>query len=344
MIRLEHLSKTFRQNKKIIHALDDISIQVPKGQIYGVIGKSGAGKSTLIRCVNLLEKPTSGKIWIDGQEISQFNNKKLISIRHQVSMIFQHFNLLSSRTVFGNVAFPLELSGKTKAQINEKVTHLLGLVGLTDKTKSYPSQLSGGQKQRVAIARALANDPKVLLCDEATSALDPETTRSILKLLKTINQELDLTILLITHEMEVIKQICDQVAVISDGKLVEAGSVGTMFSHPKTAIAKQFIQSTWQIDLPDDYKNKLKQANINQSSNRIVQLNFTGLHGDSPLISLLTKNFNIETNIINAQMDYAGGVKFGVMLTELIGKEEDQKNAIAFLEKNNTKVEILGYV
>lgn len=344
MIKLEQLSKTFVQNKKTICALDDVSIQVPKGQIYGVIGKSGAGKSTLIRCVNLLEKPTSGKIWIDNQEITQCNSRQLIEVRHQVSMIFQHFNLLSSRTVFDNVAFPLELSGKSKKAIQQKVSDLLQLVGLSEKAKNYPAQLSGGQKQRVAIARALANDPKVLLCDEATSALDPETTRSILKLLKTINKELDLTILLITHEMEVIKQICDQVAVISDGKLVEIASVGEMFSAPKTDIAKQFIQSTWHLDLPEDYQNKLQTLNPDHNLNRLVQLKFSGVHVDSPLISLITKNFNIESNIINAQMDYAGGIKFGVMLTELIGAEPDQLKAITFLENNNTTVEILGYV
>lgn len=344
MIKLEKVSKNFTQNNKTIYALDDISIQVPKGQIYGVIGKSGAGKSTLIRCVNLLEKPTSGKVWIDNQEITHLNNRQLIEVRHKVSMIFQHFNLLSSRTVFENIAFPLELKGENKKLTQQKVTELIKLVGLEEKANVYPSQLSGGQKQRVAIARALASDPKVLLCDEATSALDPETTHSILKLLKTINQKLDLTILLITHEMEVIKQICDQVAIINNGKLIEIASVGEIFSAPKTEISKQFIQSTWQINLPDDYKNKLHNANPNHALNRLVQLKFASVNVDSPLISLLTKNFNIESNIINAQMDYAGGVKFGVMLTELIGTEQDQLKAIDFLEKNNTEVEILGYV
>lgn len=344
MIKLEHISKTFIQNHKTIRALDDVSLHVPAGQIYGVIGKSGAGKSTLIRCVNLLEMPSSGRIWIDNQDITSLTARQLILVRHKVSMIFQHFNLLSSRTVFENIAFPLELSGKKKKEIQQNVNSLIELVGLKDRKNSYPSQLSGGQKQRVAIARALANDPKVLLCDEATSALDPETTRSILDLLKKINQELNLTILLITHEMEVVKQICNQVAVISEGKLIEIASVGEMFSNPKTEMAKQFIQSTWHIDIPDDYQQKLHHNNINGALNPLVRLQFSGINVDMPLISLLARDFDIQCNIVNAQMDYAGGVKFGIMLTELIGAQSAQQKAIQFLNQNNTKVEILGYV
>ncbi|KFA58299.1 D-methionine ABC transporter, ATP-binding protein [Gilliamella sp. wkB18] len=343
MIKLQHISKIFEHNKTSIHALKDITIHVPQGKIYGVIGKSGAGKSTLIRCVNLLEKPTSGKIFFDNQEITHLSNRKLIEVRRKISMIFQHFNLLSSRTVFDNIAFPLELNKTPKVKINQKVNELIELVGLTEKANVYPANLSGGQKQRVAIARALASDPKVLLCDEATSALDPETTRSILKLLKDINQKLGLTILLITHEMDVVKQICDQVAVISNGELVEQSSVGEMFSHAKTDIARQFIQSTLHLNIPDDYLVRLSKE-PKEGLNPLVRLEFTGVSVDLPLLSQIAKEFSIESNIISAQMDYAGGVKFGLMLAQMGGNPRRISSAIQFLEKNNTKVEVLGYV
>jgi D-methionine transport system ATP-binding protein len=343
MIQLQHISKIFEHNKTPIHALKDITIHVPQGKIYGVIGKSGAGKSTLIRCVNLLEKPTSGKIFFDNQEITHLSNRKLIKIRQKISMIFQHFNLLSSRTVFDNIAFPLELSQTPKSKIKQKVNELIELVGLAEKADAYPSNLSGGQKQRVAIARALASEPKVLLCDEATSALDPETTRSILALLKDINQKLGLTILLITHEMDVVKQICDQVAVISNGELVEQSSVGEMFSHAKTDIARQFIQSTLHLNIPDDYLTRLSPE-PKEGLNPLVRLEFTGVSVDSPLLSQIAKEFEIDSNIISAQMDYAGGVKFGLMLAEMNGNPKSMAPAIQFLIKNNTQVEVLGYV
>ncbi|OCG37080.1 D-methionine ABC transporter, ATP-binding protein [Gilliamella sp. Fer1-1] len=343
MIQLQHISKIFEHNKTPIHALKDITIHVPQGKIYGVIGKSGAGKSTLIRCVNLLEKPTSGKIFFDNQEITHLPNRKLIKIRQKISMIFQHFNLLSSRTVFDNIAFPLELSQTPKSKIKQKVNELIELVGLAEKADAYPSNLSGGQKQRVAIARALASEPKVLLCDEATSALDPETTRSILALLKDINQKLGLTILLITHEMDVVKQICDQVAVISNGELVEQSSVGEMFSHAKTDIARQFIQSTLHLNIPDDYLTRLSPE-PKEGLNPLVRLEFTGVSVDSPLLSQIAKEFEIDSNIISAQMDYAGGVKFGLMLAEMKGNPKSMAPAIQFLIKNNTQVEVLGYV
>ena len=230
MIKLNNITKIFTLPDKKLTALDNVSLHVPKGQICGVIGASGAGKSTLIRCVNLLERPTHGTVVIDDVDLTQLSDPELVKTRRQIGMIFQHFNLLTSRTVFENVALPLELENKSKAEIQEKTTALLALVGLSDKHNVYPANLSGGQKQRVAIARALASDPKVLLCDEATSALDPATTQSILKLLKEINRTLGITILLITHEMEVVKRICDQVAVIDKGRLVEQGTVSEIFS------------------------------------------------------------------------------------------------------------------
>ena len=257
MIKLNNITKIFELPGKRLTALDNVSLNVEKGQICGVIGASGAGKSTLIRCVNLLEKPTSGSVMVDCVELTQLSDRELVRARRQIGMIFQHFNLLSSRTVFENVALPLELENTPKAKIQEKITALLALVGLSEKRDAYPSNLSGGQKQRVAIARALASDPKVLLCDEATSALDPATTQSILKLLKEINRSLGITILLITHEMEVVKQICDQVAVIDQGRLVEQGTVGEIFANPKTELAQDFIRSTFHISLPDEYLENL---------------------------------------------------------------------------------------
>ena len=253
MIKLKNISKIFDISGKKLTALDNVSLEIPKGQICGVIGASGAGKSTLIRCVNLLEKPTSGSVIIDGKELTELSEAQLIQERRNIGMIFQHFNLLSSRTVFGNIALPLELEKKPQEHIQQKVNALLELVGLNDKRDVYPANLSGGQKQRVAIARALASDPKVLLCDEATSALDPATTQSILKLLKEINRTLGITILLITHEMDVVKRICDQVAVIDKGQLIEQGSVSEIFSNPKTSLAQEFIRSTFHISLPDEY-------------------------------------------------------------------------------------------
>lgn len=343
MIKLENISKTFIHNKQPICALKDINLHVPAGQIFGVIGKSGAGKSTLIRCVNLLERPTSGKVIVDNQDITTLSNRMLIQTRRKISMIFQHFNLLSSRTVFENIALPLEFIGLPKKKITPKVNQLLELVGLQDKWNVYPANLSGGQKQRVAIARALANDPKVLLCDEATSALDPETTRSILELLKDINQKLGLTILLITHEMDVVKQICDQVAVISQGELVEQSTVGEIFSHPKNEVTQQFIQSTLHLDIPDDYLQKLSPI-PQDGLYPLLRLKFAGVSVDTPCLSQAAKEFNIDNNIISAQMDYAGGIKFGIMLTEMIGNSQNTQNAIKFLQTNNITVEVLGYV
>ncbi|WP_312242958.1 methionine ABC transporter ATP-binding protein MetN [Pantoea sp.] len=343
MIKLENITKVFQQGTRTIQALKDVSLHVPSGQIYGVIGSSGAGKSTLIRCVNLLERPSSGRVLVDGQDLTLLSERELTQARRQIGMIFQHFNLLNSRTVFGNVALPLELGNLSRKEITRRVTELLALVGLGDKQDAWPANLSGGQKQRVAIARALASNPKVLLCDEATSALDPATTRSILELLKDINRRLGLTILLITHEMDVVKRICDQVAVISHGELIENDSVSEVFSHPKTPLAQQFIQSTLHLDIPDDYQARLS-AEAKNGSVPLLRLEFTGKSVDAPLLSEAARRFNVNNNIISAQMDYAGGVKFGIMLAEMGGTEADAKAAIAWLQEHHVKVEVLGYV
>lgn len=342
MIKLQNVTKTFQQGNRSIQALNNVSLTVPAGQIFGVIGASGAGKSTLIRCVNLLEKPTSGQVIVDGQDLTKLSDRQLTIARRQMGMIFQHFNLLSSRTVFGNVALPLELQ-HSGVNTKQRVSELLELVGLSDKHNAYPANLSGGQKQRVAIARALASNPKVLLCDEATSALDPATTRSILELLKDINRKLGLTILLITHEMDVVKRICDRVAVISNGELIEQDSVSNMFSHPKTPLAQAFIQSTLHIDIPDDYRQRLSDRK-QEGRHPILRLEFTGQSVDAPLLSEVSRQYNVNNNIISAQMDYAGGVKFGVMLTEVQGSDDNTSAAIKFLKDHHVKVEVLGYV
>ncbi|WP_305816141.1 methionine ABC transporter ATP-binding protein MetN [Photobacterium leiognathi] len=343
MIEIKQLNKVFYQGDKAINALSDINLTIQQGTIFGVIGSSGAGKSTLIRCVNLLERPSNGQVIVDGVDLTTLSNQKLTLARRKIGMIFQHFNLLSSRTVFDNVALPLELANTDKATIKAKVTELLALVGLEDKHLSYPSNLSGGQKQRVAIARALASDPKVLLCDEATSALDPATTHSILELLQEINRKLNLTILLITHEMDVVKRICSEVAIIGGGKLVEQGSVGDIFSHPKTELAKDFIRSTLDLSIPADYQARMTPTQV-ENSFPLIRLEFTGASVDAPLISQVTRKFNLDISILSSDMDYAGGVKFGLMLAEFFGDHTAVNDAVDFLRQNKVNVEVLGYV
>ena len=344
MIKLNNITKIFTLPDKKLTALDNVSLHVPKGQICGVIGASGAGKSTLIRCVNLLERPTHGAVLIDDVDLTQLSEAELVKTRRQIGMIFQHFNLLTSRTVFENVALPLELENKSKAEIQENTTALLALVGLSDKHNVYPANLSGGQKQRVAIARALASDPKVLLCDEATSALDPATTQSILKLLKEINRTLGITILLITHEMEVVKRICDQVAVIDKGRLIEQGTVSEIFSNPKTELAQEFISSTFHITLPEEYLENLSDTPKHAKSYPIIKFEFTGRSVDAPLLSQASKKFGVELSILTSQIDYAGGVKFGFTIAEVEGDEDAITQAKVYLMENNVRVEVLGYV
>ena len=344
MIKLNNITKIFTLPDKKLTALDNVSLHVLKGQICGVIGASGAGKSTLIRCVNLLERPTHGAVLIDDVDLTQLSEAELVKTRRQIGMIFQHFNLLTSRTVFENVALPLELENKPKAEIQEKTTALLALVGLSDKHNVYPANLSGGQKQRVAIARALASDPKVLLCDEATSALDPATTQSILKLLKEINRTLGITILLITHEMEVVKRICDQVAVIDKGRLIEQGTVSEIFSNPKTELAQEFISSTFHITLPEEYLENLSDTPKHAKSYPIIKFEFTGRSVDAPLLSQASKKFGVELSILTSQIDYAGGVKFGFTIAEVEGDEDAITQAKVYLMENNVRVEVLGYV
>ena len=341
MITLENLQKTYRHKGREIHALHGVSLHVAPGEIYGVVGQSGAGKSTLIRCVNLLERPDSGRVIVAGQELTALAPAKLLKARHKIGMIFQHFNLLSSRTVYDNIALPLELVGANKKNIASKVLPLLALTGLEDKASHYPAQLSGGQKQRVAIARALAAGPQVLLSDEATSALDPKTTEDILNLLKNINEKLGLTILMITHEMEVVKHICDKVALIDGGQLVETADVSTFFTAPASALGKQFVAQTQRFDLPEDYQRRLKPAGMHP----VVKIGFLGHHIDEPVLSSLTKRFDVNISIIQAKIEHIGSsTRHGLLVAEIIGEPGQTRDALAYLTTQPVSTEILGYV
>lgn len=343
MITLEHVYKNYKTPTGSFTALKDISIQVKPGEIFGIIGKSGAGKSTLIRCVNLLEKPTKGKITVAGEDMTTLSASQLRTARRKIGMIFQHFNLLSSRDVYGNIALSLELSGFQKNDIEKRISPLLELTGLTEKKHAYPKQLSGGQKQRVAIARALACQPHVLLSDEATSALDPETTLSILNLLKNIRDTLNLTILLITHEMSVIKTCCDRVAILHQGELIETNEVGEFFTHPKTEIAKNFIASSVLHHLPDAIEAHLLSAE-EKGTHPILRLWF--LHGTAtqPLISQLSHEFNFHINILQANVEYIKKHAMGIMIVGIRGDQTKVQPAIHFLKEKGVIVEVIGYV
>ncbi len=343
MIEVENLSKLFHTPSGPVRALEDVTLKVNKGEIFGIIGQSGAGKSTLIRCINLLEKPTSGSIIIDGAKLNDFNPKELRLQRQKIGMIFQHFNLLASKTVYQNIAFPLVLTKHSRLEIEKIIAPLLELTGLEDKKNHYPSQLSGGQRQKVAIARALANKPVVLLCDEATSALDPVTTASILKLLKDINEKLNLTIVLITHEMSVIKEICDQVAVLEQGTLVEQADIIQLFTNPQTETTKALVKTTLQLDLPKEIQDVL---HIEKAEGKIplLRIEFLGEKTAEPLITQMITRFQIDLNFLQANMKLIHGEIMGIMLVEAIGKEEKIKASIEYLTSKGLKVEIIGYV
>ncbi|MBS9777749.1 MAG: methionine ABC transporter ATP-binding protein [Gammaproteobacteria bacterium] len=347
MIDLKNITKTYTHRGKSVNALDNVSLHIESGEIFGVVGQSGAGKSTLIRCVNLLETPTMGNVIVDGKNLVSLSSAELLKARHQMGMIFQHFNLLSSRTVFDNVALPLELAGLSKAEIKAKVDPLLALTGLADKGEHYPAQLSGGQKQRVAIARALSSEPKVLLSDEATSALDPKTTESILALLKDINRTLGVTILMITHEMEVVKSICDKVALLEHGKLVEVADTDTFFANPQSDLGKRFVEQSQQFDLPPHIAETLSKREDGASlnvKNPVIKLAFHGNHVDTPVISDLSKKFGIDVNIIQAKVEHIRTTNIGLMIAELIGDDEQTQAALEYLTTLPLKMEVLGYV
>jgi D-methionine transport system ATP-binding protein len=342
LIKLENVSKVYKTSQSEVLALDDISLHVPRGEIFGVIGLSGAGKSTLIRCINLLERPSHGKVLVDGQEITSLSATQLRTARRQIGMIFQHFNLLTTRTVAQNISFPLEIAGVPKKERDAKVKELLALVGLTDRATAYPSQLSGGQKQRVGIARSLANNPKVLLCDEATSALDPQTTTSILELLKEINRKLNLTIVLITHEMKVIKEICDQVAVIHQSKIVELGPVVDLFTSPKTETAREFIKSVLPGELPREIINWQKEHP--GTGSRLIKITFLGSVATEPVISSLVQTYRVKANILYGSVDHIKDTLFGTLTLQLTGPEESLTEALKYLNTQGLQLEVLSNV
>lgn len=344
MIELTHISKVY-PGAVAVEALKDISLTVEEGEIYGIIGQSGAGKSTLIRCINMLESPSSGSVKVDGVEMTQLDEKALREERKHMGMIFQHFNLLSSRTVYDNVAFPLELQGMSKSEIEKRVHPLLEMVKLEDRKDNYPAQLSGGQKQRVGIARALASQPKVLLCDEATSALDPQTTKSILELLKNINEKLRLTIVLITHEMQVIKEICDKVAVIENGVILEQGKVTDVFTNPQEETTKEFVGSIMNHDLPEEALKRLKLSDSwAPGRSPLVRLSFLGDVTDEPVVAGLVRRFDINVSILFGGIDYIQETSFGHLIVILEGEDDRVQAALAYVKELPIGSEVMGYV
>ncbi|MCA1057542.1 methionine ABC transporter ATP-binding protein [Rossellomorea aquimaris] len=326
MIRVQNVTKVFETKDGPFTALKNVSFEVKKGEIYGVIGFSGAGKSTLVRCLNFLEKPSSGDIFIEGRSLKDQSAIDLRKERHRIGMIFQHFNLFQSRTVAGNIAYPLKLAKWPKDKISERVKELLAFVGLEDKAKHYPDELSGGQKQRVGIARALATSPSILLCDEATSALDPQTTESILNLLKRINAEYGITIVMITHEMGVIREICDKVAVMENGEIVEEGSVFDIFSNPQTSTTRNFVKSVMNDQLPVSVLDKLNDS----KEGRICRLIFKGDSTGTPILSETAKAFNAHINVLFGQITELQGKPFGNLIVQIIGSKKETEEILEY--------------
>ena len=341
MIRLENVSKTFTDSNKEVHAVNNVSLTINDGDIFGIIGFSGAGKSTLVRCINLLEKPTEGKVFVDDAEITALSGKELRKARKKIGMIFQHFNLMPSRTIFGNVAYPLRGSGLSKEEIKEKVHHLLELVGISEKENAFPSQLSGGQKQRVAIARALANDPNILLCDEATSALDPQTTKSILKLLQQLNQTLGITVVVITHEMAVVKEICNRVAVMDHGDVVEEGEVFRVFASPKEPLTRSFIKTTSNLQKIEELIAADSPVVATKKGELIVRLSYVEKNTSEPLISTVTQKFGIILNIVFADVEIVQNAPIGGTVAIVSGESSRIDEALQYLRDKNVGVEVI---
>ena len=342
MLKITGIRKSF----STLDVLKGVDLTVHKGEVVSLIGPSGSGKTTLLRCANFLDQAEDGTMVLDGQtyHLGHVRRTEMYEARRHTAFVFQNYNLFLNKTALQNVTEGLIVARKMpRDEAEARAQKALEKVGLGNRGASYPNQLSGGQQQRVAIARAIATDPKIIYFDEPTSALDPATTRSILELLKDINRRLGLTILLITHEMDVVKRICDCVAVISNGELIEQDTVSEVFSHPKTPLAQKFIQSTLHLDIPEDYQERL-QAEPFTDCVPMLRLEFTGQSVDAPLLSETARRFNVNNNIISAQMDYAGGVKFGIMLTEMHGTQQDTQAAIAWLQEHHVKVEVLGYV
>lgn len=337
MIALTHITKHFPLKKETVHAVNDVSLEIQDGEIFGIIGFSGAGKSTLVRCINLLERPASGTVSIHGKELTALSDKELRTERTKIGMIFQHFNLMRARTVYDNIAFPLKKSKLSKQEKDTKITELLKLVDLYDKKDAYPSQLSGGQQQRVAIARALANDPEVLLCDEATSALDPQTTHNILALLKEINTKFHITIVIITHQMEVVKEICDRTAVMENGKIVECGRTIDLYTHPQKEITKSLIASSGSLE-------RIIQDAANDpvfSNGKIILLTYTAGTTKEPLISDISRKYNVDCSILYGNVDVLKNTTVGRLLIVLTGQADNLEKALHALHEAQTEIEVL---
>ena len=336
IIQLKDIDVTFNNEGKTIEAVKDISIDVQKGDVYGIIGYSGAGKSTLVRVINLLQRPTAGSVIVNKQDMLKLSAKELRAARKNIGMIFQHFNLMNSLTVYGNIDFPLRDSKLSKKERKEKVEHLLDLVGLADRANNYPSKLSGGQKQRVGIARALANDPEILISDEATSALDPKTTTEILDLLGRLNKQLGITVVIITHEMDAIKQICNRVAVMEEGKLIEEGDLLTIFGNPQKKLTKDFVDTSTQVKSALD---EIKSSGIvNDLQGRLIQLKFTGDVTNEPIVVGLYKRFNVSASILFSNMERLSGTTIGIMVLALTGDDDKLADAVQYL--NDLKINV----
>lgn len=332
-ILIQDVSKTFETKDGSVQALNHVSLSIETGDIYGIIGMSGAGKSTLVRCMNFLEVPSEGKVLIDGKSLSEFSPKELRKEREKIGMIFQHFNLLMQKNVLENVCFPLYIQGKKKAETRAKALELLEIVGLADRAKAYPAQLSGGQKQRVAIARALASDPQILLCDEATSALDPQTTSSILELLQDINQKFGITIVIITHQMSVVREICTHVAIMKDGEVKEQGLVEEIFSHPKSQVAKELISKDSGNDVES---KKLTQSEIQDGE--IVRIVFSENSAFEPVIANLILTFHEPVNILKANTKNVGGVAKGEMILQFMSDSTNVPEMKKFLTERGLEI------
>lgn len=332
-ILIQDVSKTFETKDGSVQALKHVSLSIESGDIYGIIGMSGAGKSTLVRCMNFLEVPSEGKVLIDGKSLSEFSPKELRKEREKIGMIFQHFNLLMQKNVLENICFPLYIQGKKKAEARAKALELLEIVGLADKAKAYPAQLSGGQKQRVAIARALASDPQILLCDEATSALDPQTTSSILELLKDINQKFGITIVIITHQMSVVREICTHVAIMKDGEVKEQGLVEEIFNHPKSQVAKELISRDNGSDVEGQ---KLTQSEI--QSGEIIRIVFSENSAFEPVIANLVLTFHEPVNILKADTKNVGGVAKGEMILQFMSGSTNVPEMKKFLTERGLEI------
>ena len=341
MIEIRGLSQTYPGPTGPVEALRGIDLHIQPGEVFGIIGKSGAGKSSLVRTINLLNRPTAGAVIVNGRDLTQLSDGALRTARRDIGMVFQHFNLLSSRTVFDNAALPLELAGMSKSEIRKRVNPLLELVGLTALADRYPAQISGGQKQRVGIARALASHPKVLLSDEATSALDPETTRSILDLLRKVNQEMGLTVVLITHQMQVIKQVADRVAVIDAGRIVEMGTVLDVFTRPQQAITKSLIDEILPQELPASVLARVRQLSQQpgNGSGQLLRLSYAGESAYQPILSHLIRELGLDLSILHGQIDEIQGQPFGSLAVFASGAAERIQSAIAHLRQHGVQVQ-----